>query len=85
MLTHFKDFNFSSLLINLNLLHILFIYSFYCDFLAILDMSCELYEAKLTLAQIVVEGVEGKHIVMAKSTTEMLHPIILQLFLFEIK
>jgi hypothetical protein len=39
VLTHFEDIDFSSLLINLNWLHVLFIDSFDGHFLSSLDMS----------------------------------------------
>lgn len=85
MLTHFKDFNFSSLLIYFNLFHIFFINSFDCYFLAILYMGGKLDESELTFAQVIIKCVKGKHVVMTKSTSKMLNPLLLQCFLLKVE
>lgn len=57
MLRLLKHFNFTSLLVNLNLLHILLVHGLDGDFLARLLMRCELDETELALAQVVLERI----------------------------
>ena len=85
MLTHLQNLYLSSLLVYLNLLHVLLVDGLYRDFLAILFVRGKLYEAKLAFTKVVLEIIEVKHVCVPNRVPEVLYPFKLQILVFKVK
>lgn len=77
VLAHLEHLDLSPLLIYLYLLHIFFVDCLDCHLLAIVLVCCQLHEAKLAFAEIALEVIEIKHIVVTDSVLELLGPLLL--------
>ena len=84
MLTHFKHFNFSSLLVNFNLLHISLHYGLNSNFLSRFFAGRKFNNAKLTLTQIFCKVVKFIYVLQPNCLPDFLRPLFLYLFTFKV-
>ena len=85
MLAHLEYFNFSSLLVDFNLFHVLLIYCFDGDLLTILLVSSKLDRTKLPFPKVILEVVEVKHVGVSDSVSQMGDPLMLELLVLEVQ
>lgn len=77
MLTHFEHFDFTALLEDLNVRHILFLYLLDRDFLPRLEVSGHLDQAELTFTQCFFKFVEVKYVTVIHHFLKFVHPVLL--------
>ena len=75
MLRHLEHVYFSTLLVNLNLLHVLLVHGLDGDLLARLFMSGQFDEAELALAQIILERVVIEQVRITDHLLQLVKPI----------
>ena len=83
MLAHLEHLNFSPLLEDLNVSHVLFLDLLDGDLLRCLLVQCKLDEAELALAESLVECVVLEHVRVAHSLLQPVFPLLLVLVLRE--
>lgn len=85
VLAHLEHLDLSPLLIYLYLLHIFLVDCLDCHLLAIVLVRRQFHEAKLAFAEIALEVIEIKHIVVTDRVLELLGPLLLQCFVLEVE
>lgn len=79
MLAHFEDLNFTPLLEDLNMRHVLLLDLFYRYFCTSLNMHCHFYKTKLTFAKSFFEFVKIKDVTVIHYCLKSLDPNLLLL------
>jgi len=79
MLAHFEHFDFTALLEDLNVWHVLFLYLLDRNFLARLQMSSHFDEAKLTFTKCFFKFVEVENVSVIHHFLQFIHPVLLLL------
>ena len=85
MLTHFKNFNFSSLLKYFNNTHFFFLYYFYCHLLSCSFMSRQFNLTKLAFAKSISENVEVQEVLVADDFLELVEAILVVFLMLKIQ